>query len=130
VFTGSKCASGTGEFFLHQLKRMEINLSDLDRIKADGIYELSSRCTVFCKSDCTHALNRGIPKEMVLNGLGKVMADKILNLAKSADCRNVLLVGGTTKNHLMINHLKEYLDFVVPSEAVYFEARHLRRYLL
>ena len=122
VFTGSKCASGTGEFFLHQLKRMEIDLSDLDRIKADGIYELSSRCTVFCKSDCTHALNRGIPKEIVLNGLGKVMADKILNLAKSADCRNVLLVGGTTKNHLMINHLKEYLDFVVPSEAVYFEA--------
>jgi len=98
IHVGSKCASGTGEFFLQQLKRMGLDLSTIDSVSVDGFYRLSSRCTVFCKSDCTHALNKGIPKELVLNGLGRVMADKILQLVGNAKVSKVLLVGGSTKN--------------------------------
>lgn len=119
---GSKCASGTGEFFLQQLKRMGLELSVIDSVNSDGFYRLSSRCTVFCKSDCTHALNKGVPKDLVLNGLGKVMADKILQLASNAGVKRILIVGGTTKNKLMLKHLDGRIDYVIPEEAIYFEA--------
>ena len=122
VFTGSKCASGTGEFFLQQLKRMDIGLDDANAVETDEIYELSSRCTVFCKSDCTHALNKGTPKESVLNGLGKVMSDKIGELMHRAGVKKILLVGGVTKNRLMLNHLKEIAEITIPEEALFFEA--------
>lgn len=122
IYTGNKCASGTGEFFLQQLKRMGIDLSQVPSFSYDGIYKLSSRCTVFCKSDCTHALNKGIPKEMVLNGLGKVMADKIIQLAHSARVKKILLIGGTTKNQLMLRNLEGQIEFVVADESTYFEA--------
>jgi len=122
IHVGSKCASGTGEFFLQQLKRMGLDLSTMDSVSVDGFYRLSSRCTVFCKSDCTHALNKGIPKDLVLNGLGRVMADKILQLVGNTKARRILLVGGTTKNRLMLKHLDGRIDYVVPEEATYFEA--------
>lgn len=32
IVTGSKCASGTGEFFLQQIKRMDLTLFDAMRI--------------------------------------------------------------------------------------------------
>ncbi|MGJ8455013.1 acyl-CoA dehydratase activase [Pseudothermotoga sp. U03pept] len=122
VYTGNKCASGTGEFFLQQLKRMGISLEEIPLMSYDGLYKLSSRCTVFCKSDCTHALNKGVPKQMVLNGLGKVMADKILQLVHSAHVRKILLIGGTTKNLLMLKNLEGQIEFTVPEESTYFEA--------
>ena len=122
VFTGSKCASGTGEFFLQQLKRMDIGLDAANAVETDEIYELSSRCTVFCKSDCTHALNKGTPKESVLNGLGKVMSDKIGELMHKAGVKKILLVGGVSKNRLMLNHLKEIAEITIPDEALFFEA--------
>ncbi|RLL89104.1 2-hydroxyglutaryl-CoA dehydratase [Mesotoga sp. H07pep.5.4] len=122
VFTGSKCASGTGEFFLQQMKRMDIDLDDANAVETDEIYELSSRCTVFCKSDCTHALNKGTPKESVLNGLGKVMSDKIGELMHRAGVKKILLVGGVTKNRLMLNHLEEIAEITIPEEALFFEA--------
>nr|WP_296904379.1 acyl-CoA dehydratase activase [Thermotoga sp.] len=122
IYTGNKCASGTGEFFLQQLQRMGVSLEEANKVNVEDYYELSSRCTVFCKSDCTHALNKGVPKELVLNGLGKVMADKIVELAHKASVRKILLVGGTTRNKLMLKHLKKLLEIVVPEEALFFEA--------
>lgn len=122
IYTGSKCASGTGEFFVQQLQRMGVSLEEANRVDVEQYYELSSRCSVFCKSDCTHALNKGVPKELVLNGLGKVMADKIVELAHKANVKRIMVVGGTTRNRLMLKHLSRHLEVVVPDEALYFEA--------
>ncbi|MDI3517146.1 MAG: hypothetical protein PWP09_1212 [Thermotogota bacterium] len=122
VYTGNKCASGTGEFFLQQLRRMDIPLEFVTSVSTDEIYHLSSRCTVFCKSDCTHALNKGIPKPHVLNGLGKIMSDRVVQLAHRADVKKVMLVGGVTRNVLMLKYLRQVLDVVIPEEALYFEA--------
>lgn len=128
IYTGNKCASGTGEFFLQQIKRMDISLETANIINTSDHYELSSRCSVFCKSDCTHALNKGLPKELVLNGLGKVMADKIIELAHKAKSKKILLIGGASKNKLMLRYLKDGLDIIVPEEALYFEALGAREW--
>jgi predicted CoA-substrate-specific enzyme activase len=124
VFTGNKCAAGTGEFFIQQLGRLGATLDDVARwAEETNPYKVSGRCSVFCKSDCTHATNKGIPKARVASGLGQMMADKILELLGKMDRRNLMLTGGTTLNRMMVAHLRKDLPgLLVPREAAYFEA--------
>ncbi|MBI2265072.1 MAG: activase, partial [Armatimonadetes bacterium] len=97
VSTGSRCASGTGEFFLPH--------------------------SVFCKSDCTHALNRGEPVGKIAAGLSEMMARKILELLKKTPRKNIMVIGGVSKNERVMGLLREKIEnLVVPPEAPYFEA--------
>ncbi|MEZ4577905.1 MAG: hypothetical protein R2861_11080 [Desulfobacterales bacterium] len=77
---------------------------------------------MFCKSDCTHATNKGIPKSKVTAGLCVMMSNKILELLKKRDRKNIMVTGGTALNWMMINNLKaEIPGLIVPEEAPYFE---------
>jgi predicted CoA-substrate-specific enzyme activase len=124
VITGNKCASGTGEFFLQQLRRMDASLEDAAQWAAvDQPHQVSGRCSVFCKSDCTHATNKGIPKSQVTAGLCKMMANKILELLKKVERCNIMVTGGTARNRMMIEYLQQEIPgLIVPAEAPYFEA--------
>ena len=124
VITGNKCASGTGEFFLQQLRRMNVGLEEAARFAAvEKPHHVSGRCSVFCKSDCTHATNKGIPKAQVTAGLCQMMANKILELLKKVERRDIMITGGTAQNHMMIEYLRrEIPGLIVPAEAPFFEA--------
>jgi len=124
VITGNKCASGTGEFFLQQLRRMNVSLDEAAQWAAvESPHHVSGRCSVFCKSDCTHATNKGIPKSQVTAGLCKMMANKILELLKKVERRNLMVTGGTARNAMMIEYLRQEIPgLIVPDEAPYFEA--------
>jgi predicted CoA-substrate-specific enzyme activase len=124
VHAGNKCASGTGEFFLQQIKRIGIGLEDAVRLaRSEEPYKVSGRCSVFCKSDCTHATNKGVPKERVTAGLCLMMAGKILELVKKVSSDHVMVIGGCALNTVMIDHLRQEIPRVmVPDEAPYFEA--------
>ncbi len=124
VYTGNKCASGTGEFYFQQLKRMGVKLEETgDIAKLDDPYEVSGRCSVFCKSDCTHALNKGEDKGRIVAGLSKMMVNRIGEQLSKCGARRVCLVGGTAKNKVMLKDLRKRVrELMVPKEAVYFEA--------
>jgi len=124
VLTGNKCASGTGEFFLQQLRRMDVSLEDIRKwTDNEEPHHVSGRCSVFCKSDCTHATNKGIPKSKVTAGLCVMMSNKVLELLKKVDRENIMVTGGTALNRMMIDNLKaEIPGLIVPDEAPYFEA--------
>jgi predicted CoA-substrate-specific enzyme activase len=130
VNTKNKCASGTGEFFLQQIKRMDITIddvrsffSDVDIYKNIDMYKVSGRCSVFCKSDCTHALNKGVEKSKVVAGLSQMLADKIIELLPHNHQTSILIVGGVNKNKLVIDFLRKiYPNCIIPPEADYFEA--------
>jgi predicted CoA-substrate-specific enzyme activase len=124
IQTGNKCASGTGEFFLQQIGRMNLTLEDVGNLGiSELVHKVSGRCSVFCKSDCTHALNKGVPKEQVVAGLAMMMSGKVVELLKKLPRKSVMLVGGSSRNHTMIHHLqKEIDDLFIPEEAPYFEA--------
>jgi len=124
VITGNKCASGTGEFFLQQLRRMNVSLDEAAQWAAvESPHHVSGRCSVFCKSDCTHATNKGTPKSQVTAGLCKMMANKILELLKKVERRNLMVTGGTARNAMMIEYLRQEIPgLIVPDEAPYFEA--------
>lgn len=124
VQTGNKCASGTGEFFLQQLRRIGISIEEaIDYALKESPYKVSGRCSVFCKSDCTHATNKGVPKGRIAAGLCKMMAGKILEIIKQIPRNDIMIIGGTAQNPVMINYLqKEIKNVIVPEEAPYFEA--------
>ena len=124
VETGNKCASGTGEFFLQQIRRMDVGVDEAVRLARESdIYKVSGRCSVFCKSDCTHALNKGVPIGRVTAGLSVMMADKILDLLEKVDKSKVMAIGGVTHNGAVIGHLrKKITDLVIPPFADAFEA--------
>ena len=124
VFTGNKCASGTGAFFLQQLGRMALNIDELEEeYREEDCYEISGRCSVFCKSDCTHALNKGIPKRNVIAGLCKMMSLKITELLSSLKEKNVILVGGISKIKPIVKYIGSSVDSLkIIEESGYFEA--------
>ncbi|MFH1778205.1 MAG: acyl-CoA dehydratase activase [Candidatus Omnitrophota bacterium] len=124
VKTLNKCGSGTGEFFMQQLKRMNLSLEQaVKQSYTDKVYRLSSRCSVFCKSDCTHALNKGYAAAEILAGLCEMMAKKVEELLITLPEKNVILIGKVTLNSRVVDYLKDLLDRIsVPEEATYFEA--------
>jgi predicted CoA-substrate-specific enzyme activase len=124
VLTGNKCASGTGEFFLQQLRRMDVSLEEASQWAVESQpYQVSGRCSVFCKSDCTHATNKGVPKAKVTAGLCRMMANKILELLKKVENRNIMVTGGASRNQMMIEYLKKEIPgLLIPPQAPYFEA--------
>ncbi|RTZ96870.1 MAG: activase [Deltaproteobacteria bacterium] len=124
VQTGNKCASGTGEFFLQQLRRMDVTLDEAATWSStEAPHRVSGRCSVFCKSDCTHATNQGVPREKVTAGLCRMMANKVLELLKKVDRRDIMVTGGTAQNQMMIAYLKQEIPgLIVPEEAPCFEA--------
>jgi len=124
VHTGNKCASGTGEFFLQQTRRMGVNMEEAIAFgQGETPHTVSGRCSVFCKSDCTHATNIGVPKGQVVAGLSRMMANKILELLKNTPKENIMIVGGTTQIDVMMDYLDSSIkNLTIPEEATYFEA--------
>ena len=124
ISTGNKCASGTGEFFLQQIKRMDLTIEEaVDAAEKGEPYAVSGRCSVFCKSDCTHALNKGIPVANVAAGLCEMIADKITELVVKIPHKSVVIVGGTALNKTVMRHVDKAIKNIhIPAEAPYFEA--------
>jgi len=124
VQTGNKCASGTGEFFLQQIQRMDIDIEEAISQAVDtDPYPVAGRCSVFCKSDCTHALNKGIAKGRISAGLCRMMAGKIIEILKKNRPERILVTGGVSANTVVLDFLrKSYPNAVTLPESPYFEA--------
>jgi predicted CoA-substrate-specific enzyme activase len=130
TYAGNKCASGTGEFFAQQLKRMDLGLEVVDRpeVASANVCRLSARCSVFMKSDCTHKLNKGeADKHDIVLSLAHLMGRKVLEFLGKAKVTSgrVALVGGATRNPHLVRFVREGLtavEFVVPPEAPFIEA--------
>jgi predicted CoA-substrate-specific enzyme activase len=124
LHSGNKCASGTGEFFLQQIRRMGLSLKDAILFAEQGTpHKIAGRCSVFCKSDCTHALNKGEPIANIAAGLCTMVADKIADLIKDMACNRVMLVGGGALNTAVVKILsKRFPSLQVPETAAFYEA--------
>jgi predicted CoA-substrate-specific enzyme activase len=52
-----------------------------------------------------------------------MMADKILELLKKVERKNIMITGGSARNRMMIEYLRDQISgLIVPEEAPYFEA--------
>jgi predicted CoA-substrate-specific enzyme activase len=132
IETGNKCASGTGEFFMQQIGRMDTIMAEaIEQAHHTHPYKVSGRCSVFCKSDCTHALNSGIPIGRVTAGLCEMIADKALDLLQKTGTQDLLAVGGVTNNTVIMEHLRKHThNLTVAPSADVFEALGAAYYAL
>jgi len=124
VHSGNKCASGTGEFFLQQIRRMKLSIEEAVRLAEEGVpHKIAGRCSVFCKSDCTHALNKGESVANIAAGLCNMMADKIIDLIKDMPTNKVMLIGGGTLNTALVKILsKKFNQVIVKETSSFYEA--------
>jgi predicted CoA-substrate-specific enzyme activase len=129
VLSHNKCAAGSGEFFIQQIGRMGLERDEAIRLSLGGkVVPLASRCSVHCKSDITHKLNRHeAAPEDILHTLQDSMANKVIALLEKGrrELRRVLLIGGLARNAAMVAALRAKLagvEFVVLPESPWFEA--------
>jgi predicted CoA-substrate-specific enzyme activase len=129
VLSHNKCAAGSGEFFVQQIGRMGLDMDEAIETSFDGkVVPLAARCSVHCKSDITHKLNRNeATAKDILHTLHDSMAGKVIALLEKgqSELRRVLLIGGVTRNAAMLAALLEKLpctEFVVLPESPWFEA--------
>ncbi|MBD3193036.1 MAG: hypothetical protein GF308_20535 [Candidatus Heimdallarchaeota archaeon] len=116
VLSHDKCAAGSGEFFIQQIDRLELSLPEAISLAQKGKrIELASRCSVHCKSDITHKLNRGeAPVEDLLTSVLASMVDKVngLIIQSRVDVQRMLVIGGVTLNQAFMQLLREELSDV------------------
>lgn len=124
IETENKCASGTGDFFLQQIDRIGLDIDKaIKAVDYSYSYNIATRCSVYCKSDCTHALNTGVGKDEIVSGICKMMAEKVLKLFEKVNSKNVILIGGVTKNSAITDFMKNKMnDIYIPEDAEFFEA--------
>jgi predicted CoA-substrate-specific enzyme activase len=129
VLSHDKCAAGSGEFFIQQIDRLGISLEEAIKLAHKGKKtELASRCSVHCKSDITHKLNRGESTiEDLLTSVLASMVSKIRGLVVQSrvDVKKLLVIGGVSLNTAFIKLLKEELpnvEVVLKDVSPVFEA--------
>jgi len=124
-----KCAAGSGEFFLQQIERLALSLEEAVALARQGKkIDLASRCSVHCKSDITHKLNRGEEHlEDILYSVLYSMVNKVLGLIwqSRVDVKNVLLIGGLSLNDAFVHILRKQLttaEITIKQESSVYEA--------
>ncbi|HUJ16984.1 MAG TPA: anhydro-N-acetylmuramic acid kinase [Nitrospirota bacterium] len=129
VLSHNKCAAGSGEFFVQQIGRMRLTIEEaIQRSFSGKVVPLASRCSVHCKSDITHKLNRNeASPEDILHTLHDSMADKVISLLEKGQqqLKRVLVIGGVSRNAALLAALREKLpstEIVVAAQSLCFEA--------
>jgi len=128
IISTTKCAAGTGEFIIQQLQRMGMTIEEGIKASLNGEYtQLATRCSVHCKSDATHKLNKGECKpEDIAKTLIHDLASKVSKMIESAQWPTDLIVisGGVASNKIFIKNLQEFLpssEIKVLPESPYLE---------
>lgn len=114
ILSSSKCAAGTGEFMVQQFQRMDLTLeSGIQESLKGRIVDLATRCSVYCKSDATHKLNKGeCSRSDIAKSLISDLAKKVYKMIETArwESRSIIIIGGLALNKPFIEDLKKLLE--------------------
>lgn len=116
-----KCAAGSGLFLETMSAVLDIPLELMGELslKSAGPEEVSSICAVFAESEVISHIHRGVPRERILAGLHKAVADRILEMTGPVGIKAAVVVtGGVAKNRAIIKELQNKigLEVLVPPE--------------
>lgn len=130
----STCASGTGSFLDLQAKRLGYSIEELGEkaLKAKVKPAISTRCSVFAKTDLIHLQQEGYTKEEISAGLCYSMANNVIqSLFKGRRPEGkILLTGGVFKNKMFLKAFNdefssEGIQCNDPEFALVFGTLHL-----
>jgi len=116
-----KCAAGSGQFLETMSKVLEVPLELMGELslRAEGWEEVSSICAVFAESEVISHIHRGVPKDRILAGVHKAVADRIMEMVGNMGLKSdVVATGGVAKNKAIVKELesKTRLSITVPPE--------------
>jgi len=129
MISSNRCAAGSGEFLVQQFGRMNLDLvSGIAAARQGRRVALASRCSVHCKSDATHKLNKGecTPADIACSLIAS-LASRVaaLIVATGWPQRHVLLAGGLARSAQLVAEISSLLPetrFEVLPESGYLEA--------
>jgi predicted CoA-substrate-specific enzyme activase len=129
MMSSNRCAAGSGEFLVQQFGRMNLDLtSGIAAARLGRRVALASRCSVHCKSDATHKLNKGectsadIACSLIASLAGRIAA---LIAGTGWQHGHVVLAGGLAQSTQLVDELSSLLPetrFEVLPESGYLEA--------
>lgn len=116
-----KCAAGTGRFLEVMARSLETELGALGELSAlaTGDVWISSTCTVFAESEVVALVAKGVPKEEIIRGLHRSVAERIYGMVMRLRAEPpFVMTGGVAKNSGVVAALEERLDttLLLPEE--------------
>lgn len=110
-----KCAAGTGRFLEVMARALDVKLNELGPISLDAApVSISSMCTVFAESEVISLLASGVPKERIVAGIHKSIAERITAMVQRVGSREkVFFSGGVAKNKGVKLALEKSLKFSI-----------------
>ena len=116
-----KCAAGTGRFLEVMARSLDSDLDslgDLSRLATRDI-RISSTCTVFAESEVVALVAKGVPKEDIVRGLHRSVAERISVMVSRLRAQPpYVMTGGVAKNSGVVAAIEEFLgtQVLVPFE--------------
>ncbi|MDH7601892.1 MAG: acyl-CoA dehydratase activase [Armatimonadota bacterium] len=116
-----KCAAGTGRFLEVMARSLDVPLESLGELSARAVRDvrITATCTVFAESEVVALVARGVPKEEIVRGLHRAIAERIAGMVLRLRAQPpFVMTGGVAKNTGVVAALREVLssDVLVPSE--------------
>ena len=107
-----KCAAGTGRSMEVMASLLGILLEDIGRFSletTDGpVYNVSSICVVYAKSEVLNFVRRGVPRNDVLAGLCNATAERVRNLLSIVGTEEEFAIsGGIAKNIGVVKRVEQ-----------------------
>lgn len=116
-----KCAAGTGRFLEVMARSLDTDLESLGRLSAlsNADIRISSTCTVFAESEVVALVAKGIPKEDIILGLHRSVAERIYAMVMRLRAEQpFVMTGGVAKNSGIVSAIEERLNtkLLLPEE--------------
>ena len=113
----SSCAAGTGSFLDQQAERLGLpdsaGLSRLALQNQGEIPPIASRCSVFAKTDLSHAQQEGYSLEAICDGLclglARNIADNLFVKREKIGSGGIIFAGGVSLNQAVTRHLESLI---------------------
>ncbi|MCX6343980.1 MAG: hypothetical protein NT018_02755 [Armatimonadetes bacterium] len=111
---GNKCASGSGSFLDHMVKRLNYpSIEDFAQValETQSPASLSGRCAVFTESDITHLYQKGTPRDRIAAGIHQAISRNYRSaIARGKEFRDkVAFIGGVSENPAVVKYLSAEL---------------------
>jgi predicted CoA-substrate-specific enzyme activase len=107
-----KCAAGTGRFLEVMARSLDTDLTELGALSARSTRDvrISSTCTVFAESEVVALVARGIPREDIVRGLHRSVAERIYGMVVRLRAEPpFVMTGGVAKNAGVVAAIEEQL---------------------
>jgi (R)-2-hydroxyacyl-CoA dehydratese activating ATPase len=112
-----KCAAGTGRFLEIMANTLKVPLEEIGLLSLESHHEVkvSSKCTVFAKSEVSYLVRMGENKKDVLGGLHEAVSERVFSLIKTIGIeKDFVITGGVAKNIGIVRRVEK----LVGSEAL------------